>query len=48
MKIPDGYLSEHESYTLSIEKSPSANEGINVTISAKYYPGYVWAIDSLF
>ena len=41
MKIPDGYLTEHESYSLSIEKSPSANEGINVTISAKYYPGYV-------
>lgn len=48
MKIPDSYKTEHESYTLNILKSPNANEGINVTIYAKYYPGYVRALDSLF
>ena len=40
-KIPDTYSSEHESYTLNIQKSTNANEGIQVSITAKYYPGYV-------
>lgn len=46
--IPDEYNTEHEYYELIIKKSANANEGIEVVLNAKFYPGFVRGLDSLF
>ena len=46
--IPDGYKTEHEAYSLNIRMSDIPNEGIVADLQAKYYPGYVRGLDSLF
>jgi hexosaminidase len=47
-KIPLGWDVEHEGYSLTVEKSSNANEGILCRINASYWPGAVRGIDSLF
>ena len=47
-KIPKGWDVEHESYTVEVLKSNSANIGIECRVNASYWPGVVRGLDSLF
>ena len=47
-RVPDGFDSKYEAYSLEVKRSKVTNEGIKAVIKADYYPGMVRGIDSLF